>query len=192
LNQAVIASFASLASRPALRAAMIGAYILLVEWTRSLASTHPGAAVASIVLGAGALALTVVGWPAGALGLGTSRLGLRILGGLALAAVLLLPAAVRAGAPILPASLALAAVTISIAQELAFRGALYAALDQAGGAPLAVVGSTIAWTAAHTFSHPPAFLGAVAAAGLLLALWRWACRDLVAPIIGHVIADLAL
>jgi hypothetical protein len=27
---------------------------------------------------------------------------------------------------------------------------------------------------------------------LLLALWRWACRDLVGPIIGHVIADLAL
>ena len=35
-------------------------------------------------------------------------------------------------------------------------------------------------------------LGAVAAAGLLLGLWRWACKDLVAPIIGHVIADLAL
>ncbi|MEA2656358.1 MAG: Type prenyl endopeptidase Rce1-like [Chloroflexota bacterium] len=182
----------AVATRPAIRAAMIGGYILLVEWTRSLASTHPGAAIASITLGAGALALTVIGWPASALGLGTSRLGLRILGGLALAAVLLLPAAVRAGAPILPASLALAAVTISIAQELAFRGALYAALDQAGGAPLAVVGSTVAWTAAHAFSHPPAFLGAVAAAGLLLALWRWACRDLVAPIIGHVIADLAL
>ena len=41
-------------------------------------------------------------------------------------------------------------------------------------------------------SHPPEFLGAVAAAGLLLALWRWACKDLVAPILGHVIADLAL
>ena len=181
------------ATRPALRAAMIGAYILLVEWTRSLASTHPGAAIASIVLGAAALGVTLIGWPASALGLGTSRLGLRILGGLALAAVLLLPAAVRAdAAPILPASLVVAAVTISIAQELAFRGALYAALDQAGGAPLAIVGSTVAWTAAHAFSHPPTFLGAVAAAGLLLALWRWACRDLVAPIVGHVIADLAL
>jgi len=27
---------------------------------------------------------------------------------------------------------------------------------------------------------------------LLLALWRWACRDLVGPVIGHVAADLAL
>jgi membrane protease YdiL (CAAX protease family) len=172
---------------------MIGAYILLIEWTQALAATVPGVAVGAIVLGATALALTVMGSPATRLGLGTSHLGLRILGGLALAVVLLLPAAVRAGAaPVLPASLALVAVTISVAQELAFRGALYAALDEAGGAPLAIIGSTVAWTAAHALSHPPAFLGAVAAAGLLLALWRWACRDLVAPIIGHVIADLAL
>ncbi|MDQ6721299.1 MAG: CPBP family intramembrane metalloprotease [Candidatus Dormibacteraeota bacterium] len=182
-----------LAARPALRAALIGGYILLVEWTRALTSNLPGAAAAALVLGGSALALTVIGWPADRLGLGTSKLGLRILGGLALAAVLLLPAAVRAdAAPILPASLALAAVTVSVAQELAFRGALYAALDEAGGAPLAIVGSTLAWTAAHALSHPPAFLGAVAAAGLLLALWRWACRDLVAPIIGHVIADIGL
>jgi len=48
------------------------------------------------------------------------------------------------------------------------------------------------WTLAHVLSHPPAFLGVVAAAGLLLALWRWACKDLVGPILGHVIADLAL
>jgi hypothetical protein len=55
-----------------------------------------------------------------------------------------------------------------------------------------VLGSTIVWTLAHAISHPPAFLGAVAAAGLLLALWRWACRDLIAPVIAHVIADVAL
>jgi len=172
---------------------MIGAYILLVEWTRALAATVPGAALAAIVLGGAALTVTVIGWPAAKLGLGTSRWGLRIVGGLALAAVLLLPAAVRANeAPIIPASLAVLAVIISVAQELAFRGVLYAALDEVGGAPLAIIGSTVAWTAAHALSHPPAFLGAVAAAGLLLALWRWACRDLVGPIIGHVIADLAL
>jgi membrane protease YdiL (CAAX protease family) len=172
---------------------MIGTYILLIESTRALISIRTGAAVPAIFLGGAALALTAAWFAPAQLGLGTSRFGLRILGGLALAAVLLLPAAVRAdAAPILPSSLVVAAVTISIAQEVAFRGALYAALDEAGGAPLAIVGSTFAWTAAHALSHPPAFLGAVAAAGLLLALWRWACRDLVAPIIGHVIADLAL
>jgi membrane protease YdiL (CAAX protease family) len=184
---------AALSTRPALRAAVIGAYILLVEWTRALATRIPGAAVVAILLGGAALMASAIGWPAPKLGLGTTRLGLRILGGFALAAVLLLPAAVRASeAPIIPASFAVLAVIISVAQEVAFRGVLYAALDEAGGAPLAICGSTVAWTAAHALSHPPEFLWAVAAAGLLLALWRWACRDLVAPIIGHVIADLAL
>ncbi len=108
-------------------------------------------------------------------------------------AVLLLPAAVRTNAaPVLPAGIAAAAVAISIGEEVAFRGALYAALERWGGAPVAIVGSTAVWTVAHAFSHPPEFLGAAAAAGLLLALWRWACRDLVGPIIAHVIADLML
>ena len=184
-------------AHPAVRAVLVGAYILCVEWARALIATQPRMAIASLVLslilGGVALGLVAVGWPADRLGLGTSRIGLRIIGGLALGAVLLLPAAARSGAvPILPAGLAAAAVAISVGEELAFRGALYAALDELGGAPLAIVGSTVLWTAAHALSHPPEFLGAVAAAGLLLALWRWACRDLVAPVIGHVIADLAL
>jgi membrane protease YdiL (CAAX protease family) len=179
--------------RPALRAGVITAYILLVEWARALMASGSHALVAVLVLGGLALALTGVGWPAERLGLGKSRLGWRIIGGLAIAAVLLLPAAVRANAvPILPAALALPAIVVSVGEEIAFRGALFAALDELGGAPLAIVGTTIAWTLAHALSHPPEFLGAVAMAGLLLALWRWACRDLVAPIIGHVVADLAL
>ena len=182
-----------LTTRPAVRAAVIAAYILLVEWSRALASTAPRAATAALILGGLALVLSGAGWSASRLGLGTSRLGLRILGGLALAAVLLLPAAARASAaPILPAFLALPAVVVSIGEEIAFRGALYVALEDLGGAPVAVVGSTALWTAAHALSHPPEFLFAVAAAGLLLGLWRWACKDLVGPIIGHVIADLAL
>jgi membrane protease YdiL (CAAX protease family) len=180
-------------SNPALRAAVMGSYVLLVEWARALIQTQPRLAVAALVLGGAALAAAAIGWPPDRLGLGTSRFGLRLLGGLALAAVLLLPAAVRSSAvPILPAGLAVAAVAVSVGEELAFRGALYAALDDLGGAPLAILGSTVVWTAAHALSHPPAFLWAVAGAGLLLALWRWACRDLVAPVIGHVIADLAL
>ena len=178
---------------PARRAILVGAYVLLVEWSRALTQYEPHMAVAALVLGGAALALVAAGWPGERLGLGTSRLGFRILGGLALGAVLLLPAAVRSAAvPMLPAGFAVAAVAVSIGEELAFRGALYAALDELGGAPLAIIGSTALWTAAHALSHPPAFLGAVAAAGLLLALWRWACRDLVGPVIAHVVADLAL
>jgi len=181
------------AARPALRAAVIATYVLLVEWSRALVSTTPHVAMAALVLGGAALVFAGTGWPLDRLGIGRSRLAFRVLGGLALAVVLLLPAAARASAaPILPAFLVLPAIVVSVGEEIAFRGALYAALEDFGGAPVAIVGSTALWTAAHALSHPPQFLFAVAAAGLLLALWRWACKDLVAPIIGHVIADLAL
>jgi membrane protease YdiL (CAAX protease family) len=180
------------AGRPAVRALAIGAYILAVESLRVLFVHVPYAAVPALILGGAALTFTAVAFPLERLGLSRRRLGLRILGGLALGAVLVLPAAVRSGAPLLPAGLALAAVAVSIGQEVAFRGALYAALEDLGGAPLAILGSTMLWTVAHALSHPPAFLGAVAAAGLLLALWRWACKDLVGPIIAHVIADVGL
>lgn len=180
-------------AHPASRAVGVGACVLLVDWSRALLEREPGFAFTALVLGGVALAMVALGCPAERLGLGKSRFGLRVLGGLALGAVLLLPGAARSGgAPILPAGLALAAVAVSVGEELAFRGVLYAVLEEVGGAPLAIVGSTVLWTAAHVMSHPPAFLGAVAAAGLLLALWRWACRDLVAPVVGHVIADLAL
>jgi len=183
----------ALATRSVVRAAVLAAYILLVSWTRALASSVPNASIAVLVIGGLALMLAGVAVPFDRLGLGRSRLGFRILGGLALAVVLLLPAAARASAaPILPAFLAVPAVVVSIGEEIAFRGALFAALEDLGGAPVAIIGSTALWTAAHALSHPPEFLFAVAAAGLLLALWRWACKDLVGPIIGHVIADLAL
>jgi membrane protease YdiL (CAAX protease family) len=172
---------------------LIGSFVLAVEWTRALVMQRPEVAAPALLLGGAALVIAAWGWSPAQLGLGTSRMIVRIIGGLALGAVLLLPAAPRIGAaPLLPPGLALAAVAVSIGEEVAFRGALYAALDEVGGAPLAVVGSTLLWTLAHVLSHPPQFLGAVAAAGLLLALWRWACKDLVGPIIGHVIADLAL
>ena len=180
------------ACRPAVRALAIAGFALAVEWTRALFMNVPHAAAPALIAGGVALSATAIWFPLERLGLSRTRLAPRILGGFALGAVLLLPAAVRSGAPLLPAGLAAAAVAVSIGEEVAFRGALYAALEELGGAPLAVFGSTVLWTLAHALSHPPAFLGAVAAAGLLLALWRWANKDLVGPIIGHVIADIAL
>ena len=182
------------ARRPAIiRAAALLAAILALEWTRAVAGQQPGLTVAALAAGGAALGATAFVFPPDRLGLDTSRLWLRVLGGCALGVVLLLPAAVRpAAVPLMTAGVATAAVAVSIGEELAFRGALYAALEDAGGAPIAVLGSTVLWTLAHALSHPPEFLGAVAAAGLLLALWRWACKDLVGPIVGHLIADLAL
>jgi len=158
-----------------------------------LAGRTPGLEIASLLGGGLGLCCLAAGRRPGELGLGTTHLGGRLLGGLALAAVLLLPAAVRwGGGPLLDPSLAAAAVAVSVGEEVAFRGALFASLETVGGPVLAVLGTTLLWTLAHALSHPAEFLPAVAAAGLLLGLWRWACRDLVAPIVAHVLADVAL
>jgi membrane protease YdiL (CAAX protease family) len=176
-----------------LRALALATLALGVEYCRVLAGRVPGLEVPSLLAGGLALCGLAIGWRPGELGLGTARLPGRLLGGLALAVVLLLPAAARwGGGPILAPSLAVAAAAVSVGEEVAFRGALFAALEAVGGPVPAVLGSALVWTLAHVLSHPPEFLPAVAAAGLLLGVWRWACSDLVGPIVAHVLADLAL
>lgn len=174
------------------RTAVVATLVISIEWIRALAERATGP-VPTIAVGGLALCLCAVGWRPEALGLSRKNLGFKLLGGLALAAVLLLPAAVRwQGAPVLPAPLAISAIAISIGEELAFRGALFAALEAAWGPVAAVIGSALAFAAGHLLSHPPLFLLAVLAAGLVLGAWRWAARDLIGPIIGHALADLAL
>lgn len=174
------------------RLAVLVVLVVSVEWGRAIAERSTGP-IPTIALGGLALGLCAVGWRAEALGLTRAHLGLKLLGGLAIAAVLLLPAAVRwQGAPILPAPLAVSALAIAIGEELAFRGALFAALEAVWGPLAAVIGSSLVFAAGHLLSHPPMFLLAVLAAGLVLGTWRWAARDLVGPIVGHAIADLAL
>lgn len=176
-----------------LRAIGLAVLAVALEWARVLALRVPEWQALTLLAGGLALCLLAVGRSPAELGLGRSRLPERLLGGLALAGILLLPAAVRwGGGPVLTAPFAIAAVAVSVGEEVAFRGALFAALERAHGPAIAIVGSTAAWTVAHALSHPLPFLPAVAAAGLLLGAWRWALRDLVGPIVGHVIADLAL
>ena len=176
-----------------LRIAFTGVVAVGLEWVRVLAARQPGLAVPVLVLGGLALCLVGLGWAPERLGFERRRIGLKVLGGIALAAALLLPAAVRwQGGPVLSAPLAIAAIAVSVGEEVAFRGALYAALDAVWGAPAAIGGSALLFVAGHVLSHPTAFLVPVLAAGILLATWRWACRDLIGPIVGHALADLAL
>jgi len=115
-----------------------------------------------------------------------------VLAGLGLGAILLLPAVARGAAgPQLALPFAGVAALIALGEEIAFRGTVYSALDELGGARLAIGGSTLAFVIAHVLSHPPVFLLPVAAMGLLLSVWRWAFNDLLAPITAHVLADLA-
>ena len=180
-------------ARALTRVGVLAVLALGIEYGRVLVGRTPGLEVPALLVGGLALCGLAAGLRPRDLGLGTTRMTGRLLGGLALAVVLLLPAAVRwGGGPMLGVSLAVAAMTVSVGEEVAFRGALFAALESAGGPVPAVLGSTLVWTLAHALSHPPEFLPAVAAAGLLLGLWRWACRDLVAPIVAHVLADVAL
>jgi membrane protease YdiL (CAAX protease family) len=177
----------------AARPAAIATVAIGIEWIRVLAMARPDQTSAALVLGGASLCALAIPFSRESLGLAGGRWALRVVGALALTAVLLLPAALRwhGGGP-LTGFVAFGAIIVASGEELAFRGALYAALDEVGGPALAVAGSSLAFTAAHVISHPLEFLPAVAAAGLLLGLWRWACRDLVAPVIAHAAADLAL
>lgn len=172
---------------------LLGGAAVLIEWLRVLGVRQPGLDLVAQVGGGAALCALVLAVPWRDIGFSRRRLALRLGAGIAIAAVLLLPAVVRGAAlPILPAGLLLPTALVAAGEEIAFRGALFAALDAAYGPAAAVIGSTAAFTLAHVLSHPVAFLPSVAALGLLLGLWRWACRDLVAPVVAHVLADLAL
>ena len=169
----------------------LAALLLAAEWGRALAVREwplPAQLAGGALLCAAGLL-----FPAAALGLGRDRLAQRLIGGLALTAVLLLPAAVRwTGALPLGGWLAVSVALVAVGEEIAFRGALFAAFQRVAGGPVAVLATTLVWTLAHALSHPPPFLLAVAAAGLLLGCWRLYARDLVGPLIAHVLADLAL
>lgn len=183
-----------LAGQPAaLRAVGLAVLALALEWGRVLAARRPELALPALVIGGAALGTLGLGFSPRELGLSRSLLGFRLVSGAAVAVVLLLPALARQHpGPVLPAPYAAAAIAVSIGEEIAFRGALFAAIDSWLGPAPAVLGSSLVFAAGHVLSHPPEFLLAVTAAGLLLAVWRWACDDLVAPIVAHCIADLAL
>ena len=168
------------------------AAVMALELGRGFASRAGAPPEVLLMGGAGLCAVGLFYRPA-ALGLAPDRLPLRVLGGLALAAVLLLPAAARwAGGPLPAPFFALLATVIAAGEEIAFRGAVYSELDRLFGPGAAIPGRALLFTLGHVLTHPPLFLLAVLAMGILLSLWRWACRDLVAPVIGHVIADLSL
>lgn len=106
----------------AARAAAIGVLALGLEWARAMAARQPETALVCLVVGGVALGALGLGFAASQLGLSRSRLAFRLLGWLVLGALLLLPSAVRESPlPQIPAPFAVAAVAVSVGEEIAFR-----------------------------------------------------------------------
>ncbi|HYD06372.1 MAG TPA: CPBP family intramembrane glutamic endopeptidase [Reyranella sp.] len=81
------------------------------------------------------------------------------------------------------ASLLLIAGLAPLAEELVFRGLLYGWLEGRWGPRVAVVGSALAFAAAHS---EPVYIAMALPSGLFLGLLRWRSNSLVTPLIAHV------
>lgn len=123
------------------------------------------------------------------LGIGPLSVGTRILGSLILAAVFAAPAVGRALRWEHPDALWLALVAAP-AEELLCRGVIFALVARRCCPVFAVVASAVAFAAMHAAAHPPLALVAALAAGLVLGAWRAVSGDLVAPVAGHLLADV--
>lgn len=164
-----------------------------LEWGRVAGERWPGLYAPAALTGAAALMIPALAFTPSQLGFGPGRWPLRLIGGIAMAAVLLLPTALRwEQAPQLPLGLAPLAAAIAVGEEVAFRGWLFALLLRGFGPGPAVLVSSGAFALAHVLSHPPLFLLPVTAMSVLFGIWRVRMEDSAAPLIAHLLADLAI
>ena len=82
-------------------------------------------------------------------------------------------------------------VVVAAVEEIVLRGALFHALLEAGGAPLAIAVSSIVFGLMHVPLYGWAALPLDVAAGALLVGLRLLSGGLTAPVVAHVLADLA-
>ena len=80
---------------------------------------------------------------------------------------------------------------VAVAEEIALRGALFGALLEAGGAPLAVALTSIAFGVMHVPLYGWGALPLDIAVGVLLGGLRLLSGGVTAPAVAHVLADLA-
>ena len=85
-------------------------------------------------------------------------------------------------------------VTGPVAEELFFRGALFATLMRRWGPWVAVIAPTILWALMH-YQYEPWIIASIAGSGLVLAIIRWKSGSLYIPMALHTAAnafDIAL
>jgi membrane protease YdiL (CAAX protease family) len=80
--------------------------------------------------------------------------------------------------------------TAAICEEILYRGFLFELLADRGGALLALLGSTFAFTLAHLYQHPQGVVR-VAAVGLVLGLVFWLSGSLWPCIVLHFAVDVS-
>lgn len=84
-----------------------------------------------------------------------------------------------------------AVAAVAVAEEMALRGALFGALLDAGGAPLAIALTSIVFALMHVPLYGWGALPLDLAAGVLLGGLRVLSGGVTAPAVAHVLADLA-
>jgi membrane protease YdiL (CAAX protease family) len=121
-----------------------------------------------------------------------------VLGGVAGAVVLCVPAALRhvlAGRDVLPLdgylSWALIVTVVAVAEESLLRGSLFTVLERRHGTAAAITVTSIAFA----LLHAPVYGWAVVPLDLTVGVWLGALRavsgSVTAPAIAHTVADLA-
>jgi membrane protease YdiL (CAAX protease family) len=126
----------------------------------------------------------------------------RILRGLAIglvgAAVLCVPAAIRhvaLGGIVAPADgyarWALFVVVVAVAEEALLRGSLFRAIEQRGGAALAIAVTSVAFGLLHAPVYGWGVVPLDIAVGVWLGTLRAVSGTVAAPAVAHAVADLA-
>ena len=179
-------------TRSALLAAGLGAAAVARSAFNGTGSV--GAFLSGTVFGMTLMALALVGsWRPARPGLRSLVVG--SVGGLILVAVPLLvgPASRAVTGMRAEPFVAWLAVTalVATAEEALLRGALLAALDEAGGTLLAVIGSSAAFALMHVPVYGWGVVPIDLAAGVLLAGLRYLTGGTAAPTVAHLLADLA-
>lgn len=78
------------------------------------------------------------------------------------------------------------------AEELLFRGVLYAMVERRFGAVAAVTTTAVSFALAHVPVYGWSSFGIAICAGLVFGWLRWWTASLAAPVAAHVVADMAL
>jgi membrane protease YdiL (CAAX protease family) len=86
------------------------------------------------------------------------------------------------------------ATSAGICEESGFRGYMQRPIEQLHGAPIAILISSLFFTAVHLTKAwaLPGMVPIILGAGVLLGLLAWSSRSLIPGIIGHVVMDIGL